>query len=632
MASARQAVAEHVRWADGVADSALPAQDRAEIHHLCRLLTERATGDLLRVGVFGQCSSGKSTLLNALLGTGLLPAAARLTTGVATWIWPAGSDTLAVTLHDGGHALDLGTSAFSAWFESAVGGDPVDIRTALRDIICSPRAASDLDRIDLRLTEAVLGPGVVVIDTPGFDAAAASHNEIAEGVAAEVDLAIVLIPASEPGAVSLGRFLHRGLGDLVDRCVFVLTKFLQVPEAERADVQEHIVSWLTQQGFGQTAVIRADATEVAVAVGDGRNAAAYEVPAEAALAESREIAERLGTLTAERRRQLIDATLAVLLGRLLAEVARLVTERGTALEETREHFDGVQIANLAEFLRNWRGGLAQDIALSAWSRVTQERSAAAPEEELSRARDRAVEKVRSGGDITVAVAELLRDTEAILGGWTARTVRRLVTVAGEELARRAALLRQTFTAQYARLAEATGADPTPPVFEWSLPAIAPGIDLSAAFEPARQAGRHLRSTTRWKKGGGAVAGAALGTAIAPGVGTLIGGTLGVVAGSGHRHETKMFRRAAEATHSDSLTAARDAIWRTGPAVSAALDEAASDLAARYLCSAGPVVERLATDYRAQVARLDAELREVPGILAETDRRRRALAEHGLRGA
>jgi hypothetical protein len=632
MASARQAVAEHVRWADGVADSALPARDRAEIHRLCRLLTERAAGDLLRVGVFGQCSSGKSTLLNALLGASLLPSAARVTTGVATWMWPADSDTLAVTLREGEHALDLGTSAFSAWFETTAGGDPLDIRTALRGIMCSPRAAGDLGRIDLRLTESILGPGVVVIDTPGFDAAAASHNEIAERVAADVDLAIVLIPASEPGAVSLGRFLRRGLGDLSDRCVFVLTKFRQVPEVERADVQEHIVSWLAQQGFPQAAVIRADATDLAAAARDGGNAATCEISAEAALAEALEIAERLRTLTADRRQHLIDTTLEVLLGRLLADVARLVTERGTTLEGMREHLDGVQIADLAEFLRQWLSGLAEDIARSAWSCVTQERSAAAPEEELSRARDRAVEKIRSGCDITVAVTELLRDTEAILGGWTSRTVCRLVTVAGEDLARRAALLRRTFAAQYARLAQATGADPTPPEFEWSLPAIAPGIDLSAAFEPARQAGRHLRSATRWKKRGGAVAGAALGTAIAPGVGTLIGGTLGVVAGSGHRHETKMFRRAAEATHSESLTAARDAIWRTGPAVSAALDEAASALAARYLSSAGPVVERLAADYRGRVARLDAELRVVPEILSEADRRHRALAEHGLRGA
>ena len=354
--SVRDRVEEHIRWADHAANSTLPPGDRPEIHRLCTVLTERNADRPLQVGVFGQFSSGKSTLLNALLGAGLLPSAARVTTGVATRLWPAESDVLTVTLRRDGESLDFGTSAFTTWYRSVVEyGEPSDIRAVLREIMRSPYAAKSLDRIDIGLAGAVLGPGVVVIDTPGFDATDAGHHEITERVATEVDLAIVLIPANEPGAMSLSRFLHEVLGNFNERCVFVLTKFRQVPAAERVDLQEHIVSWLEQQGFPQAAVVRADATDIAVAVREGRlGIAVGEISVDAALAETRDIARLLRSLAADRRQHLIEATLEVLLGRLLADVTQAVDERRALLEEMQERLKGVQIVDLGDFLGRWR--------------------------------------------------------------------------------------------------------------------------------------------------------------------------------------------------------------------------------------------------------------------------------------
>ncbi len=628
-----QTVEEHIRWADHAATSTLPPKDRREIHRLCTLLTERNADRPLCVGVFGQFSSGKSTLLNALLGAGLLPSAARVTTGVATRLCPAESDVLTVTLRKEGESLRFGTGAFSTWYESVVdSGEPSDIRAALREIMRSPPAAKSLDQIDIGLAGAALGPGVVVIDTPGFDATDTGHHEITERVAAEADLAIVLIPASDPGAMSLGRFLHEVLGDLSDRCVFVLTKFRQVPAPERADLQEHIVSWLEQQGFPQPAVLRADATDIAVAVREGRAGdAAGEISADAALAETRDIARRLRALAADRRQNLIEATLEVLLGRLLAGVTQAVDDRRATLEEMRERLSGVQIVDLGEFLHRWRKDLADEISRSARRSVTRAGAAAAPEQELSQARDEAVEKVGSRNDVTAIVAELLAATEDILSRWTEGALRRGVDSAGEDLARHAKHLKKTFTAQYADLAALTGADPQPPHFERSLPPIAlPDIDLSAAFEPLRQAGRQLQSTAYLKSGGGAAAGAALGTAVFPGAGTVIGAIAGWVAGSaGRTKEKQRLGSYAEAMHAESIEAARRAIRRSEPALCTVLNKAIRALVGRYMASAGPVVEQLTADYHKRVARLDADLRQVIEILSEARRRHSALAERGL---
>jgi len=628
----RKAVEEHIRWAERAADAALSPGGRQEIRRLCKILAQRNADRPLQVGVFGQFSSGKSTLLNALLGAGLLPSAARVTTGVATKLQPAESDGLTVTLKRKGQPLEFGTSAFNTWYGSVVNSSaPVGIRPTLREIMRSPRAAKSLDGIEIRLSGAVLGPDVVVIDTPGFDATDTWHKEVTERIAAEVDLAIVLIPANDPGAMSLARFLHEVLGDLDDRCVFVLTKFRQVPAAERADLEEHIVSWLDRQGFPQPTVLRADATDIAVAArDDSPDKADGEFTAAAALAETGDIAALLRTLAADRRQQLIEATLAKLLDKLLTDVAQAADERRAELEAMRERLSGVPIVDLGTFLQQWRDGLTPEIAQSARRSMAHARLTAEPTHDLAEACDEAVAKVGLRNDVTAIVASLLGETEYILSGWAEDALRCAVNDSAADLAQHAKHLKEMFTAQYADLAALTGADPSPPSFERSLPPIGlPDIDLSDAFEPLRATGRDLQSTAYWKTGGGAAAGAVLGSLVFPGVGTLIGGVLGAAAGSGRSKQQDRLRGDTEAMHEQAVEATRDAIWGSEYELRSLVEEAVRALVARYMASARPVIEQLTATYYAQIAQLDTELREVLGVQSEARRRAEALAEHGL---
>jgi len=84
-------------------------------------------------------------------------------------------------------------------------------------------------------------------------------------------------------------------------------------------------------------------------------------------------------------------------------------------------------------------------------------------------------------------------------------------------------------------------------------------------------------------------------------------------------------------HSYGIAAARNAILAAEPELLASLDSAASLLTAQYLASAGPVVEQLTNDYRAEMARLDASLRQVLTILPDARRRQFEFSEHRLGG-
>jgi hypothetical protein len=314
-------------------------------------------------------------------------------------------------------------------------------------------------------------------------------------------------------------------------------------------------------------------------------------------------------------------------------ITRAAEERRAELERAGLQLQDVPIVDLNDFLLEWRGDVADVLARSA-SRSTRDESwASAPDVDLERARDRAVEAVSSRNDVKSIAAELISETEEILDDWMRRALRRAADRSGEDLAEQAGLLRQTFTAQYARLAALTGADPQPPAFQYTVPAIAvPYVDLSDAFAPLREKGGELQAVAYAKNVGGAAAGAAVGTVIFPVVGTAIGGALGWLAGSASRSKQQaQFASSAEAMHSDGAAAARRAVQAAEPELRAILDNAADLLIARYLASAGPVVEQLTNDYRSRVARLDASLREVLTILSNARQRQSELTEHGLRG-
>ncbi len=337
-------------------------------------------------------------------------------------------------------------------------------------------------------------------------------------------------------------------------------------------------------------------------------------------------------LAGDRRQQLIEATLEVLLGKLMTGVTGAVQERRSELEQARARLGEVPIVDLADFLEQWRGEVGRKLARRARRSVADARTAAGPDYALERACDEAVAAVGSRNDVKAIAAELISETEDILDGWMRQALRRAAESLGEDLASEAGQLRQTFTDQYAALAKLTGADPRPPEFEQGPAAIGmPYVDLSGALARLRDEGEHLQSVAIAKNLGGAAAGAAFGTMIFPGVGTVIGGALGWLAGASSRSkQQEQFRSSAQAMQSDSLTAARDAIDEAGPDLREVADTAVDLLICRYLESAGPVVARLTDDYQARCAKLDANLGKVLLVLAEAESRQAALAEHGLR--
>jgi hypothetical protein len=165
-----------------LAKHAADLAERGDAHRVLpdlRLLTQRIHRPDAFVSVVGETSTGKSTLINALLGAPILPAAAGPSTGTVTQVicrQLAADRMLAV--HRDGTQAELDDSTFRAFSQTPPAG---------------------LLRLQLHTDRA--GPerrGFNIIDTPGYNAVVAEHEQVLQAFLPESD-AIVFVAGYRTG-------------------------------------------------------------------------------------------------------------------------------------------------------------------------------------------------------------------------------------------------------------------------------------------------------------------------------------------------------------------------------------------------------------------------------------------------
>ncbi|MEU2563675.1 dynamin family protein [Streptomyces longispororuber] len=183
--------------------------------------------------VLGEFSSGKSSLLNALLEDAtLFPVDSYVSTRVLTSVRWAERETVTVKLagRDGDAAE-----------ERDVGRD------GLRGYVCEAEvqdgtAAADAERVltaSIRTPNAKLRDGVVCVDTPGIGGVHRGHTAAALGVLPQADLVLYVIDAMRPPLPSETAFIERvvralGADQHPERLLIAVTKADQAADPDRA--------------------------------------------------------------------------------------------------------------------------------------------------------------------------------------------------------------------------------------------------------------------------------------------------------------------------------------------------------------------------------------------------------------
>ncbi|MFE4961575.1 dynamin family protein [Streptomyces sp. NPDC056660] len=617
------AVGEHLTWIrDVLGKLDLPAARRDTLWSALRTVGTRADDPELRIAVFGEASSGKSTLLNAFLRRRLLPSSARVTTTVTTVLrHHDGAEGLRLRTADGTE-LDWPSAAFDKWAGGPRTPSADGLEAALDRVLTTDLALRVRD-LEVRSPVRPLGDGVAVLDTPGFSVTDPGHREMAEAAVRQADLAVVVVPAVAAMSMTLADFLTGPLLNHHDRCVFVVTKIDLVDEGERDDTVGFVADRLRSMGITDPLLLACAPGKALLETdaADGGPRPAVDHPGH--LARFRAVEQRLVRLAAERRESAIAATVLTLLSQLLA-----------AVEETAD-------AQRAENRRAQRGLAALSLPdfpgfLDAWSRRVVDRVNTGTRYAATTA---AVGSGRSGLDAKVVAAvadekiDNIREAASEVSGIVGRhlkkearkTARAAAGRAGELLAAEAGELARDFAAQYGALAGLAGetpAAPVVPVTDLDLPE----PDLSDVDAALTAMGAELVSVGNWRTGGGAAAGAVIGSFIAPGIGTVIGGALGAMMGTRGRDtaRTQFLQKARPiiATAYTEVDALRTVSLQR---IAEAVDDSVAALRHKYEAGFSDEIARLTLANQRQRVALDAAVAAAEGTAATARQRRERVA-------
>lgn len=622
------AIAGHLDWIDGVlGGERIPAARRAELGERLRVVQARAADPLLRIAVFGEASSGKSTLLNGFVRRRLLPSSNDVTTRTTTVLRQVGGAEALVATVSGRGDVSWPSGSFTQWTRPPGPGSSATLEQALQRVLTTSLAEQVL-RLEVRQHARLLGDGIVLLDTPGFSVVDRGHRELAEAAVRQADLALVVVPATAAMSMTLVDFLSGPLHDHLDRCAFVLTKTDLLDPDDIDDVTDLVERRLHELGVAEPVVLPCAPGRAlaALTAGTADGGGAPDAHVARFLAVERRIAE----LAAGQRQSAVAATVLGLLSGLLAAVEETAGEQRVRLAAEREALGRLSLPDFPAFLDHWTAGALRgaERALDGTTLLLRlDAAIASLDAEVVEAV--AGDRIAQVNDAAAAVSRLVRER---LRRDAQNTVDAAAGRAAQALRGAADELARDFGRQYSALAGLAGERRTAAPVTLSAAAV-PAPDLSATDEALARVGSQLALSDNWRTGGGAAAGALAGSLVAPVVGTIVGGILGAIIGKrGPDAAREQFLAQARPIIAEAQETVAEAVTDAVGQVGAELGESVVALRARYLTQWSEEIARLNASQARRQAALAQKIAAAERIALEARRRRTDIASlrHDIR--
>lgn len=203
-------------------------ESEAEIDELLSHALNKSRQKSLKLAVIGEFSSGKSTLINAMLGHEILRSSPLPTTTVSNSVvysrkgyFEVKDKENRIVFRQEIKSIDEGISESIKKYTASEGNEGL--------------------RVTIGWKSPLLKSGIEIFDTPGVNSLTSSHRELAcRTIEKEADYLLVLIKATQPLPMSLIKFIGKFRQDFLGRIVFVVTHIDQVKLKERRDLLDHI--------------------------------------------------------------------------------------------------------------------------------------------------------------------------------------------------------------------------------------------------------------------------------------------------------------------------------------------------------------------------------------------------------
>ena len=249
-------------------NSLLPEAKKNEYLNRLKKIEQRSKDSNIYIGIVGEFSSGKSTLINSLIGADyFVTNSLQGTTTAITAIKYSETVDLELKYKDGtkvkySHSkLSLIKKYLPTVYTELTLGDKLkqkvvglfggnkkdDLLLRIFDIITtSDDISEELDEVIIYHPSDFLKNGIVILDTPGTDSLNPNHQLITErAIAEKCDLAMIIIPSNKPLSQTLSDFVEDNLLQCIDKCYFLITKVeLLRKDVERRSLLKGVVSRL----------------------------------------------------------------------------------------------------------------------------------------------------------------------------------------------------------------------------------------------------------------------------------------------------------------------------------------------------------------------------------------------------
>lgn len=523
---------ERYTWKEDIRQSLTQRLDR---------IKQKQKDLFLNLSVIGEFNTGKSTFINALMREDLLRSSyielGSVGTTVAATILEYSPERFLKVRNKSGKA--------QTFFYNTINAQ----KDALKQYAANPAYAKNVDSLTAGIPSSSLKNNLRIIDTPGTGNTELWHSETTIHTIDELsDASIILIDPTKPLPKSQIDFIHDYLQGVLYQCIFVITKIDELRPAECSRTVEYVRQKLSYEFDLDDPVVityaSLDVLETAIAGGVHPN------PRKTELVEKSFKSETALYQYIERKKASAQANkLMILLEEMYVKIGSNMDEISSNYQKEHDQIVKSQKTDLRSFT---------DRQIRICTREFED----------------AVQNIRTGIESAVsnacsdAKASIFRSldeckTEAGISNYTQNTFKTLCEQHGTgvlknssqmfsrfdgEAEKQITLFKNAFEKEYRRL----GLVPMThiPVSKGITVNVANTVDVSiqSAITYVQDA---VKSTNR-RMGGGAAAGAAIGTAILPGVGTIIGGIIGLFGGAMASKSDDEIRRQAKAELTNPL--------------------------------------------------------------------------------
>ncbi|MEU7825942.1 dynamin family protein [Catellatospora sp. NPDC049133] len=638
------AAREHLTFARGLCDL-FSANDprKAALAAKISQIEYRLDDPGYRLAVIGEFSSGKTTFINALIESDLFPTSALPTTAAAVEIRYGPRLAVTARFRDG-QVHRLRSRRWWHLFRRrpqlpGLGRVDADLRRTLGQLITDETAAPLIAHLEVEYPAPFLSDGLIIVDTPGTNAAQ-GHSAVAHEAVSGADVAVIVLSGLEVLPLSLVNFLLQTLDPrLLQRCAYVVTRMDDVRPAERDELLRFATNRVRDELGVERPPVLATAPQAVIRRLRRESPRNDEQDWLDGFQQTRDWLQR----TAKQQREIattdtvlrhIDDTMRELSVELEATSAQLATERA--------RLEASQLSDLPSFLAGHRqAGTAvlRDTRTSLANRIeyTVATARAATVQAVAAEIDACANKQTLEAVLASTVPTLVGQEMHRLGTESARLVE---TELEQALSAAVTSVAAAFAAEYAKLERRSGGPAGAAVAQ-------PVVDTAALVDTSSFTAATAvfsQNTMRGAAGaaGGAAAGAALGSVV-PGIGTLVGGLVGGLIGM--FAATKAFATMRDQTREQAKSATEAAFGqlsaRLGAGVDAALTAHEHEFTRRldwYRVTYQRRIDEVRAEHQHDLAqltaytqRVNAARRDAADRRVRVDHERNALAEEWMRG-